>query len=342
MASLETLLRAHGKAYRIRYRLDGKACSEYLPINTPALNAKALLLEFDRRLALHKIGQPFVSPLRDRGAPVSLREFKAWFLENKKTAIRRGRAVHKGTLYLYGFAFDRLIEAVGDVRAALSGPQVKVFEGFLGRYEPGSRSIIVRSLRAAWAMGIEEGVLVENPFRRIPVSKDRKTPIILTNDEKDRIYAKLTIPEARLGFALARYAGLRRVEICRNVRWQDVDFESGILTIPEGKSGQQQQVPLLAPLEAVLRASWQPSGYIVSMHQANLTRAIERAREAAGVHKPGAVRILRHSLGAGLMAQGVDIRTIQLLLRHSDISTTTIYTKIPAGAVKKLIEDKAV
>jgi site-specific recombinase XerD len=340
MASLEKVQRSGGTAYRIRYRLGKRELAEYLPLNTPQSNVKAILAEFDKRLALHKLGAAFLSPLRDNGAPITLSGFRDWFLETKKTAIRRGRPVHKKTQDTYRYAFEKLISAVGDVRASITPHQARTFETALEVFSPTTRSIIIRSLRAAWEMGIEEGILTENPFRKMAVSTDRKVPIVLTNEEKDRIFEKIENKEARLGFALARYAGLRRVEICGNVKWEDVDFDSGLLTIPEGKTGQGQQVPILPPLAQILKENRKPEGFIVNLHQHTLTHYLEKAQRAAGVKKPGAVRILRHSLGAGLLSQGVDIRTIQLVLRHASISTTQIYTKIPAAAVRKLLEGK--
>jgi integrase/recombinase XerD len=184
--------------------------------------------------------------------------------------------------------------------------------------------------------------MTDNPFRRIPVSKERKTPTILTNEEKDQIFALIRHPEARLGFALARYAGLRRVEICRNVKWEGVDLKAGLLTIAEGKTGQDQIVPILPPLASILKTAQKPEGFIVTLGQPTLTHQIEHARREAGIHKPGAVRILRHSLAHGLLIQGVDIRVIQLLLRHSDISTTQIYTRIPADSIREMLAGKNV
>jgi integrase/recombinase XerD len=136
--------------------------------------------------------------------------------------------------------------------------------------------------------------------------------------------------------------------LCQNgsARCQCVSGESlthiesarGLIRIEQGKGRKDRYVMLSAGLLAMLRAYWKiarpcrwlftrPDGH-GPINATTLNKACMRAALVARIGKPVTVKTLRHCFATHLLEQGTDIRIIQALLGHTDLSTTARYTKV--------------
>ena len=181
----------------------------------------------------------------------------------------------------------------------------------------------------------EYGIRIPD-FKYEPLPHTKKTPITLTLQEALRliinaeaVYAVLFLAMFLLGLRLSEATGMK---------WEDIDHTNRTLRVI-GKGGTSRLLPvpewffgwldIITPddpkgLVFPSRGTRNPGGRMVS-----LKTAIERARKAAGITKHVNPHLLRHTLATQLGGLNVNMKQIQLLMRHAQQSTTAdLYTHL--------------
>jgi integrase len=135
---------------------------------------------------------------------------------------------------------------------------------------------------------------------------------------------------------------MRKGEIL-SLRWENVDFKNGYITIEKSKNGEIRKIPMNKQVTAILnriRESDEPSEYVFSVKNEAIIcfeTAWCHARKEIGI-KNFRFHDLRHTFGSRLGMAGVDIKTIQELMGHKDISMTMRYSHPTPEHKKRVVE----
>jgi integrase/recombinase XerD len=228
----------------------------------------------------------------------------------------------------------------------------------LGR-SPRSVARWLVAVRAFFTWLLAEGVVSEDPTAHLEAPKTwRPLPRVLRGEEVEALLAapKRERPRGLRDAAMLEvlYAtGLRVSELC-GLRLGDLHLDAGYLRCT-GKGDKQRVVPLGEEACAVLLRYLQEGRpqllkarrsdiVFVQAQGGALTRqgfwkTIKAYGLRAGIATPLSPHVVRHSFATHLLEHGADLRSIQVLLGHADISTTQIYTHVNRERLRRIYED---
>jgi integrase len=184
---------------------------------------------------------------------------------------------------------------------------------------------------SAWFLWLQKlGHRVDNPM--IVIDRPRRLkgyPHPISDDEMRRLLSSPLELRTRAMIVLAGFEGLRIHEIAK-VRGEHFDLAGRTMRVT-GKGGSTWTLPL-HPLVVKLaedmprRGFWFPGRTGGHQRRESVGGTIKETMIRLGV--PGSAHSLRHWFGTALMEAGVDLRVIQMLMRHQNLATTEIYTLV--------------
>jgi site-specific recombinase XerD len=257
------------------------------------------------------------------------------------------RGMRPNTIETYARCCRRFVAHFRRSPLHMSSTDVRIYLEHLRVVEhKAPRSINVYA--AAIAFLYRETLSRAHDVARIPRLPIRRTmPTVLSGKEIERLLAALTTPLQRAVVIAAYGAGLRVSEACA-LRVDAIDSARMQLHVRNGKGGFDRDLPLSPLVLEELRAYFRrrrPKGPLLfpgrdredrPVSRNAIAKAIRVAVGRAGIRKRVTPHVLRHSFATHLLELGTDLRTVQVLLGHSSLRSTTTYLHVSHTRLAKV------
>jgi len=211
------------------------------------------------------------------------------------------------------------------------------------KLSPSTHNVYAAALRFVYgaAFGRPE-VTAGVPRRKQPM----RLPVVLTPTQIASLISAVSSAAVRTVLMLAYGAGLRVSEAC-GLRVEDIDSRSMVLHIRHAKRGRERYVMLSPRLLEALREHWRerrPRGAWVfpgrggkgTLSRRSVARALRKAARRVGIDDRVTPHTLRHCFATQLLEQGVDLRTVQVLLGHGSLRSTLLYVHVTTARVRSV------
>lgn len=228
------------------------------------------------------------------------------------------------------------------------------------RFSARSQARFVTVCRRYYGWLVRERARPDDPAAHLETPRlGRALPKILSVDDVDRLLAVPLPADAgaavlglrdRAMLELMYASGLRVTELVK-LRHDELNLELGVVRLI-GKGGKERMVPAGECATAAV-AEWLRRGrpelanaasadWVFlsrrgeAMTRQNFWMLIQRHARAAGIHARLSPHTLRHAFATHLLERGADLRAVQTLLGHADLSTTQIYTHVAKARLKEI------
>ena len=271
-------------------------------------------------------------------------------------AAERGAA--RNTILAYGRDLEQAEEMLGARLENASPAQLAQLGQGWASLAPATLARKVSSLRQFFGFLVDEGLREDDPSHALPRPATRRPlPKILSHAEVGKLFDRAEEEAAGGGPPAVRLltllemlygSGLRATELV-SLPLSAVPRDAPFITVT-GKGGQARMVPVSQRASAAL-SRWLPlreagSAFLFPSRGSHISRIRlyqllkELALRADLPPEKLSPHVLRHAFATHLLEGGADLRALQTLLGHADISTTQIYTHVDAARLVRLVNER--
>lgn len=271
-----------------------------------------------------------------------LREFIMYLHNGRKTSYNTEVSYQRDLKKMTAFLNDRGIKAVQDVRAI----DLEAYLDYMEREDFASSTISrsVASIRALFQYLYKEGRIAQDPSDDLrPPKVKKKTPEILSVQEVDKLLRQpdLSTPKGIRDSAMLEllYATGMRVSELIHLKLEDVNLSMGYVfchengkerVIPIGNVSRQALERYIVQARPVFLKEGTGEALFTNcsgkpMSRQGFWKVLKGYAEEAGIAHDITPHTLRHSFAVHMLENGADVKSVQEMMGHSDISTTQIY-----------------
>ncbi|MBU4348396.1 tyrosine-type recombinase/integrase [Patescibacteria group bacterium] len=236
-----------------------------------------------------------------------------------------------------------LLSAKGRTPQDVTKQDIRRYQAFLTAdkgLKPATVNLILSALKFFYVDVLKMDVFqdVKRP------KKEQKLPVVLTKDEIRQMIEDTKNKKHRLLIEFMYGSGLRVSEAV-NFKINDLDLNEKINMVRSGKGGKDRRIilpnRLRKKLGHYLKKRKDKNQYVFHYKDSHLStrqaqRIVKQAGLRAGIKKKVFCHALRSSFATHLIDSGIDIRKVQVLLGHDQISTTQIYTEVSNEGLKDI------
>lgn len=258
---------------------------------------------------------------------------------NKFEIEMKSRGFSRKTQQSYNFFVNDFFKFMKKDLKEYTDDDVKIYLAHLKdkNYTNTTLNLAISSLKFFFEnIGVQILKNVKRPKR------EKTLPVILSKDEVSKIMDAPVNPKHQLMLKTIYGLGLRVSELV-NLKSEDVQFERNMVLICAAKGKKDRYVPLPKSLADGLIncVAFHKSKYLFEGRNGKLSvktvqKVFEGAFKKAGINKKISCHTLRHSFATHLLERGVSVRVIQVLLGHSKLETTQIYTHVSIFQIENI------